>query len=140
MCRSRTDSVCRAGIALAAVVLTGALCGCSEMYFDHREGVSLGAGDAVAANEAMQTIDPWPARSANPNIAANGQRMQSAVERYRTNIVTQPVDPMQIQTANQTPPTLQVTVPPSAPPPTIGSGSTSTTTTVVTAPPAQASQ
>jgi hypothetical protein len=110
------------------------------MYFDHREGVTSGAGDAVAANEAMQTIDPWPARSGNPNIATNGQRMQSAVERYRTNNVTQPVDPMQMESSNQAPATLQVATPPSAPVQGIGSGSSTTTTTVVTPPPAQASQ
>jgi len=154
MCRSRTDS-CSAhfrasgnpaaslrliGAGLAAIVATVMLGGCSEMYFDHREGVTLGGGDAVAANAAMQTIDPWPARSANTNLAANGQRMQSAVERYRTNNVTQPVDPMQIESGNQTPATIQVAPPPSAPAPGIGSGSTTTTTTVVSAPPQQASQ
>lgn len=166
MCRSRTDSGCAhsrvsgnpwahgsgsplsrgwpIGVGLAAVVLAAALGaslgGCSEMYFDHREGVTVGAGDAIAANEAMQTIDPWPARSGNSNIAENGQRMQSAIERYRTNNVTQPVDPMQIQSANEAPPTLQVTAPPPAPVQSIGSGSSTTTTTVVTAPPQQASQ
>ena len=145
MCRSRTEQKpCSKGrliaTALAAAALGTALCGCSEMYFDHREGVTSGAGDAVAANEAMQTIDPWPARSGNPNIATNGQRMQSAVERYRTNNVTQPVDPMQMESSNQAPATFQVTPPPSAPVPSIGSGSSTTTTTVVSPPPAQASQ
>jgi hypothetical protein len=110
------------------------------MYFDHREGVTLGAGDAVAANAAMQTIDPWPAGSGNTNLAFNGQRMQSAVERYRTNNVTQPVDPMQIESGNEAPPTIQVAPPPSAPAPAIGSGSTTTTTTVVTGAPQPASQ
>ncbi len=145
MCRSRTeqksDSKARLiAVALAAAALGTTLCGCSEMYFDHREGVTLGAGDAVAANEAMQTIDPWPARSANPNIAFNGQRMQSAVERYRTNNVTQPVDPMQIESANVAPATIQVTPPASAPVQSIGTSSGATTTTVVSSPPAQASQ
>jgi hypothetical protein len=138
---SKSDSKARMiAAAFAAAAFGASLGGCSQMYFDHREGVTSGAGDAIAANEAMQTIDPWPARSANTNIAFNGQRMQSAVERYRTNIVTQPVDPMQIESANQAPATLQVTPPPSAPVPTIGSGSGGTTTTVVTAPPQQASQ
>jgi hypothetical protein len=149
MCRSGTESKERSAAtstarlivaALAAATIGTALGGCSEMYFDHREGVTLGGGDAVAANAAMQTIDPWPARSGNTNIAANGQRMQSAVERYRTNNVTQPVDPMQIESGNQVPATIQVTPPPSGPAPTIGSGSSTTTTTVVSAPPQQASQ
>jgi len=145
MCRSRTErkSDSRARLiaaALAAAALGTALGGCSEIYFDRREGVTLGGGDAVAANATMQTIDPWPARSGNTNIAENGQRMQSAVERYRTNNVTQPVDPMQIESGNQVPATIQVTPPPSTPAPTIGTGGTTTTTTVVTAPPQQASQ
>jgi hypothetical protein len=151
MCRSRTESRSKTrsaatsttrlmAAALGAAALGATLGGCSDMYFDHREGVTLEGGDAVAANEAMQTIDPWPARSGNTNIAFNGQRMQSAIERYRTNNLTQPVDPMQIESGNQVPPTIQVTPPPSAPPPGIGSGSTTTTTTVVSAPPAQASQ
>jgi len=149
MCRSRTEPKpgCKLRSAaasttrlIAAALAVAALGGCSEMYFDHREGVSLEAGDAVAANEAMQTIDPWPARSGNTNIAENGQRMQSAVERYRTNNVTQPVDPMQIESANQAPAAIQVTPPPSTPAPTIGSGSSTTTTTVVTSAPQQASQ
>lgn len=126
--------------AVAAAALGASLGGCSDMYFDHREGVTLGAGDSVAANAAMQTIDPWPARSGNTNIATNGQRMQSAIERYRTNNVTQPVDPMQIESSNQAPATIQVTPPPSAPAPGIGSGATTTTTTVVSPPPQQASQ
>jgi len=152
MCRSRTDfcsahsrasgnpaALARlAGVGIAAAVLAATLGGCSEMYFDHREGVTLGAGDSVAANAAMQTIDPWPARSANTNLAFNGQRMQSAVERYRTNNVTQPVDPMQIESANLAPPTIQVAPPPSVAAPSIGSGTTTTTTTV--GGPQQASQ
>ncbi len=151
MCRSRTEPNAKTdsaatsmtrmiAAALAAAAIGSGLGGCSEMYFDHRDSVSLQAGDAIAANEAMQTIDPWPARSRNTNIAANGQRMQSAIERYRTNNVTQPVDPQQIENANQAPPTIQVTPPPSAPAPGIGSDSTTTTTTVVGGPPQQASQ
>jgi hypothetical protein len=153
MCRSRTEPMSERKVrpaatsmarliaaALATAAVGTALGGCSEMYFDHREGVTSGAGDAVAANEAMQTIDPWPARSGNPNIATNGQRMQSAVERYRTNNVTQPVDTMQIESANLAPPTIQLTPPASAPMQSIGTGSSTTTTTVVSTPPAQASQ
>ena len=33
-------------------------------------------------------VDPWPAASANRNISYNGDKMQTAVERYRTNKVT----------------------------------------------------
>jgi hypothetical protein len=122
--------------SMAALVLGTALAGCSDIYYDRRDTVSLSGGDAVAANEAAQMIDPWPRQSGNTNIATNGQRMQSAIERYRTNIVTQPVDPMMLQIANQTPATAQSnTNSNSNPVPSIGSGSTTTTTTVVTSAP-----
>ena len=38
-------------------------------------------------------VDPWPPHSGNTNIAFNGQKMQTAVERYRTDKVIPPVDP-----------------------------------------------
>jgi hypothetical protein len=96
MCRLRTKrSAARLARPLAAAIALGTmLAGCSDMYFDRRDPVALGAGDAIAANEAMQTIDPWPPYSGNTNIAANGQRMQAAAERYRTDKVVPPVDPM----------------------------------------------
>jgi hypothetical protein len=123
--------------AIAATALSGVLAGCSEMYFDRRDTIVLGGGDAVATDQAMQMNDPWPPASRNTAIAANGQRMQSAVERYRTNIVTQPVDPMALQTANEMPATAQSNSASNnpLPAPTIAPGTTTTTTNVVTAAP-----
>ena len=60
-------------------------------YLDRRDTISLHAGDAVATNQVTQMVDPWPAHSANNNIAFNGDRMQKAVERYRHNKVITPV-------------------------------------------------
>ena len=37
-------------------------------------------------------VDPWPPHSANRNIAFNGEKMQTAVERYRTGQVIPPVN------------------------------------------------
>lgn len=102
-CRPKTN---RSAAALTTVGLLGALLGgCADygLYLDRRDNLSERAGDAIAANAAMQTIDPWPAQGGNTRIAANGQRMQSAVERYRTNAVTPPVDPMMMQVANPSP-------------------------------------
>jgi len=75
---------------LAVLLLGGLLAGCSE-YLDRRATIALSAGDAVETNKVTQIIDPWPPDSANRHIAYNGQRMQSAVERYRNNKVTAPV-------------------------------------------------
>jgi hypothetical protein len=77
----------RMAIALLIAALQGA---CSDIYYDRREGVSFQAGNAVASNVAVETIDPWPAAAANREIAGNGQRVQGAIERYRNNKVTPP--------------------------------------------------
>jgi hypothetical protein len=74
-------------LALAAVLAT--LAGCSE-YLDHRETIALSAGNAVATNKVTHMVDPWPRASANRNIAFNGAKMETAVERYRTNKVIPP--------------------------------------------------
>jgi hypothetical protein len=103
MCRPRTNArtsgPARLGAA-AAIVATALLGGCSDIYMDHRDSISLTAGDAVEANKTAQIYDPWPQHSRNVNYAANGQRMQSAVERYRNNLVTPPVSPMALQSGN----------------------------------------
>lgn len=70
-----------AGLLLAA---------CSTDYYDRRETISHTGGDAIAANKVVQMVDPWPRDSANKNIAFNGEKMQSAVERYRKNKVIIP--------------------------------------------------
>jgi hypothetical protein len=75
------------GLTLAcSFVLTA----CSDLYLDRRETVSFGAGDAVASDAALQTIDPWPPASANRDVRSNGPRMAGAIERYRTGKVIQP--------------------------------------------------
>lgn len=146
MCRRKTENrsrkpdtraMARLTAAAIAAILAGTLAGCSDMYFDRRDTIVLGGGDAVAADQVMQMNDPWPPQSRTTALAANGQRMQSAVERYRTNIVTQPVDPMQLQVANDTPATAQSNSPSNTPlpAPSIAPGTTTTTTTVVSSAP-----
>ena len=104
MSRSATRPMVR---VVAAALVVGALGmmigGCSQLYLDRRDAISLGAGDGIAANQAVQVIDPWPPHSGNTNLVFNGQRMQAAAERYRTNTVVQPVDPMAPQLFTATP-------------------------------------
>ena len=91
---------CARAINLGSVlVLTAVLAGCAEfnayqldpIYTDRRDTIAVSAGDALAANKMTHMVDPWPRASANRNIAFNGEKMQSAVERYRTNKVIPPV-------------------------------------------------
>ena len=63
--------------------------GCSE-YLDRRDSIALSGGNAVEANVVTHTVDPWPPASANRNFAFNGDRMETAFTRYRTNRVIQP--------------------------------------------------
>ena len=77
----------------APVLLCGALlAGCSDIYFDRRDTIVPSAGDAIAANKVTMMVDPWPASSVNKNIAFNGEKMQTAVERYRQGRIIPPVN------------------------------------------------
>ena len=75
-------------LGLVLALATPLLGACTDMYLDRRDTVSFAAGDAVAVNKITHMIDPWPARSGDRNIAFDGERMQAAAERYRTNKVT----------------------------------------------------
>ena len=44
--------------------------------------ISTGAGNAQAANLALQTATPWPPHSSNTNIPGNGARMVRAIHEY----------------------------------------------------------
>jgi hypothetical protein len=66
------------------------LAGCSDIYLDRRESIELSAGDAMRTNQVTLMVDPWPPYSGDRDIAFNGEKMQSAVERYRTNRIIQP--------------------------------------------------
>jgi hypothetical protein len=79
------------GLILIAMA-GGMLGGCSDIYYDRRDSISLASGDAVAANKTAQMVDPWPAHSVKREIAFNGEKMQSAVERYRTGRIIPPVN------------------------------------------------
>jgi len=68
------------------------LCACTDpaFYTDHREGITFAGGNAVASNIAVQTIDPWPPSASKRHHPTDGELMQKAIERYRTNKVTPP--------------------------------------------------
>lgn len=83
--------------AAIAALVAAALAGCSANpvvdpngYLDRRDQISLTAGDAVANNIAIQMVDPWPAYAGQREIGFDGQKMQTAVERYRNNRVIPP--------------------------------------------------
>jgi hypothetical protein len=80
-------------LGLMLVVMAGGMLGgCSDIYYDRRDQISLATGDAVAANKVAQMVDPWPPESVRRDVAYNGEKMQTAVERYRTGRIISPVN------------------------------------------------
>ena len=77
-------------VATLGVIAATSLAGCSDIYYVRRETVASGAGDAVASNIAVQTVDPWPPNVGNTRISMNGDRAVLAAQRYRYNRVITP--------------------------------------------------
>ncbi|HKA74684.1 MAG TPA: pilus assembly protein [Xanthobacteraceae bacterium] len=76
-------------LPVAAVLSSAAmLAGCADVYWDRRDTVAFQSGNSNAANKVVHVIDPWPRAAANRRMEADGERMQRAVERYRTNKTT----------------------------------------------------
>ena len=98
MCsRSATKTLVQCLLLGATLGVT--LGGCSDLYFDRRDTISLASGEAMAANRATLAIDPWPAASGRNNIAYNGEKAEVAAERYRTGRVIPPVNATTSSTA-----------------------------------------
>ena len=78
-----------AALILAFAAL--ALAACNGLYGDDQfahyvqraDKITLSAGDAKEVNIATHTIHPWPPGVGDPRIAANGDRMVRAIDRYR---------------------------------------------------------
>lgn len=62
--------------------LAGWTAGCAD-NLHHRDAVTTHAGDAQAANIALQMIDPWPPEAAITDIESDGERGVKAIENYR---------------------------------------------------------
>ncbi|MEI9417573.1 excalibur calcium-binding domain-containing protein [Mesorhizobium sp. Cs1321R2N1] len=65
---------------LSFLLLAGAcaLTGCAD-YMSHRDSVTLGVGDAMLANQGIQTIDPFPPDARNTKIEGDGRRVAAAM-------------------------------------------------------------
>ncbi len=93
MSRSRIKRAAGPATAAGAALALGlTLAACSDNYIDRRDLIAQSGGDAIAANKVEQMVDPWPYGSENRNLAFNGQKMQSAVQRYRTGKVFPPAN------------------------------------------------
>jgi hypothetical protein len=76
-------------------VFMATLGGCSSegqynRYRHARDTISLSAGDAVAHNKAVQTIDPWPVYARKRSQTTDGKRILLGMERYQKNESLEP--------------------------------------------------
>lgn len=78
----------RAFVAWGSIAAATMVGGCSSdqiyEYRAHTDKVTSGAGNAMASNRAVHTIDPWPYESQNTQIDMDGKRAQVAIRRYET--------------------------------------------------------
>lgn len=63
---------------LASLVL---LAGCQE-YLTRSDMVSPYTGNAMIANQAQQTIDPWPRYVYDTDLKTSGKRQADAIRNY----------------------------------------------------------
>jgi hypothetical protein len=75
-------------LGLAAVAMCASpamLLADDDTHFGHSDFITRQAGDGVAVNKAVQTIDPWPVQSKNRNLNVDGKRAEVAIRRYEQN-------------------------------------------------------
>jgi len=78
------------GISVAVVMLGGCREGQYSRYRHARDTISLSAGNSIAHNKALQTIDPWPAHARKRHQTMDGKRALLATERYQKNESIEP--------------------------------------------------
>lgn len=79
-------------LKVAALALVGACGACSD-NLARRDTIAYSAGNAMAANRAIQTIDPYPRRSFERGQQTDGVKAQQAVRRYLAPDAAAPVAP-----------------------------------------------
>jgi hypothetical protein len=83
--------------SILAALLVGACSGLwgddeLERYLQRTDRITLSAGDAKEVNAAAHMLTPWPPGVGDRRIAADGARMQRAIERYHRG--ARPPDPL----------------------------------------------
>ena len=71
-------------VAIVAIPFCSISAGDAQ-YFDRMDKITAGAGNSVAHNIAVQTINPWPRYVHNDRISVDGQRIGLAHKRYQAN-------------------------------------------------------
>ncbi|KQZ28674.1 hypothetical protein ASD50_19420 [Mesorhizobium sp. Root552] len=64
-------------LSSAVVLMCAGLGGCAQDDYLRTDGLTVGAGDAIAANTAMQVVDPWQYGVQNTKLKVPAQRTSS---------------------------------------------------------------
>lgn len=116
----RSSDKARLSAPAAALAFAALVSACSDIYYDRRETVAFGGGDAVATNRIVQTIDPWPPAAYNRRLTTDGAVAAMAVARYRAGAVLPPRGYGTSSTQyNQQLQQMQQMGPPAPPPPAV---------------------
>ena len=59
---------------IALIVILFSLVGCAD-YMNHRDSITLGAGNATEANAAIHEQKSWPPNVSNTTIKVDGNRL-----------------------------------------------------------------
>jgi len=73
----------KARLAISATLVLSAISlgGCVD-YLEHRDTITLSAGEAQSWNRTVHTSDPWPPYVMNTQIPGDGQRTAVVMRRY----------------------------------------------------------
>jgi hypothetical protein len=77
---------------IAVIALAAACGGCwagvyedpAAEYLHRSDTITLSAGNAKDVNATTHMIDPWPRHVANRRIPGHGERMEHAIEHYKS--------------------------------------------------------
>ena len=81
-------------------LLTGCTSDQLYEYRAHTDTVTEGAGNAVAVNRAVHTLDAWPTHSQKTEVDMDGKRALAAVRRYENNNTTKPTGEAAVASSN----------------------------------------
>lgn len=67
---------------LLVLAAAGLASGCAD-YMNHRDTITFGAGNAMEANKAIHTEDPFPPEAQRTRIASDGKVIRRVVTEYQ---------------------------------------------------------
>ncbi len=75
---------------LLVLAIAGNLSGCAD-YFNHRDTITFGAGNAMEANKGIHTVDPFPRSARNTQISTDGKVINGVIRDYQAGSSQPPV-------------------------------------------------